>query len=78
MWYSHNWNLRFLTMQMDSDNIINLYSITYVLKFPVWNETVIKNYTSNQPNTANVRPQVFAVVLLEIQVFWDILRLLDT
>lgn len=64
-------------MQTDGDNIINLYSVTYVLTFSVRNETVIKNYTSNQPNTANVRLEVLTVVLLEIQVFWDIFRLLD-
>jgi hypothetical protein len=44
--------------------------------FPVRNETVKKNYISDQPNTAHVRCEVLTVVLLEIQVFWDIFTLL--
>jgi len=38
--------------------------------FPVRNETVKKNYISDQPNTAHARCEVLTVVLLEIQVLW--------
>ena len=41
------------------------------------NEAVKKNYKNDQPNTAHVRFEVLTVVLLEIQVFWDIFTLLD-
>jgi hypothetical protein len=43
---------------------------------PVRNETVKKNYISDQPNTAHVRLEVLTVVLAEIQVFWGILHCL--
>jgi len=46
--------------------------------FPVRNETVKKSYISDQPNTAHVRFEALTVVLLEIQVFWNIFTLLDT
>jgi hypothetical protein len=46
--------------------------------FHVRNETLKKNYISDQPNTAHVRFEVPTVVLLEIQVFWDTFTLLGT